>query len=864
MTGDGLELYFGTNRLGHGEMHVSKRSSTSEPFTTVSTSGLENVNTIGREGNPSISSDGLELYFVTGKERAPVTLELEQFDLWFAKRSSRNESFGVPERMAQFSTDTIDNNPSVSGDGLSLYFSHYDNNNELNIYVATRNSKNDPWGPAARLPREVITLAYHEDGAKVSSDELSLFFVSERAQTRGGTDIYVATRASTSDPWLQSVNLGDVINTVGFDQWPFYSPERQELLFVRSQGDLNNDTRDIYRSSLLPFEYASVSGSGGVYSQDFNGLGTDSQSTGIAFPNGWTSTSNDVVFQNATSMAFPGRRRNYAGFYNAGDSNDPDRTLATSRTIGSRTVPAESGEFDFRAQVDGQPAKALRLSFDVEAWGATASTAASPGEAAFDVTLEADTGNGFQPLMMFGSASTGATLQPPVDRPGTVNGNDPAYRTSFDTGVKDIDIPVGAKLRFRWIQPETAASTGWIFGLDNMRLVFAQPGDADGDGLFNSTDLVKVFQAGEFEDGVTGNSTWSDGDWTGDKEFASDDLVAAFQAGNYEAAQVAVASVPEPMLSFWLTIVFVGVACRRRRRCPIMSSRCLVVINSVLVPVSLAVMLGMPCNTFGQQRFLLGKATLVPEVNTEGMGEYAPSLTADGLELFFTQAATTQIDNSGIIGDLFVSRRDSKDKPFGPGVPLDSINRANIFEGQSSISGDGLTIYFARRTDPTIDVRDIWTASRSTRNDPFGPPSLLIASPNGKDWVLAPHISADGLSLYMQYGHYFAVDDIESDIYVSRRESSGHSWGELMPVAELAKPNTYHGRPSVSADNLTLFFKQFDSPVNREPGQSTGDLIMMRRSAIDQPWSNPINLGSSINSTDDEAFANLTADGKTL
>jgi hypothetical protein len=35
-------------------------------------------------------------------------------------------------------------------------------------------------------------------------------------------------------------------------------------------------------------------------------------------------------------------------------------------------------------------------------------------------------------------------------------------------------------------------------------LVFAQPGDADGDGLLNTTDLVKVFQAREFEDGIRG------------------------------------------------------------------------------------------------------------------------------------------------------------------------------------------------------------------------------------------------------------------------------------------------------------------------------------------------------------------------
>jgi hypothetical protein len=36
-----------------------------------------------------------------------------------------------------------------------------------------------------------------------------------------------------------------------------------------------------------------------------------------------------------------------------------------------------------------------------------------------------------------------------------------------------------------------------VFGLDNVSLRFAAPGDANIDGLFNSTDLVQVFQRGE-------------------------------------------------------------------------------------------------------------------------------------------------------------------------------------------------------------------------------------------------------------------------------------------------------------------------------------------------------------------------------
>lgn len=59
-------------------------------------------------------------------------------------------------------------------------------------------------------------------------------------------------------------------------------------------------------------------------------------------------------------------------------------------------------------------------------------------------------------------------------------------------------------------------------------------GDANLDGQFGTRDLVLVFTAAEYEDGVVGNSTWSTGDWNGDGDFSSNDLVLALQSGRFE------------------------------------------------------------------------------------------------------------------------------------------------------------------------------------------------------------------------------------------------------------------------------------------------------------------------------------------
>ena len=73
------------------------------------------------------------------------------------------------------------------------------------------------------------------------------------------------------------------------------------------------------------------------------------------------------------------------------------------------------------------------------------------------------------------------------------------------------------------------------------------PGDANVDGVFDSSDLVRVFGAGQYEDAIDGNSGWGDGDWNCDGDFDSSDLVAAFRAGRFVAAAPAVNEIAAAM-----------------------------------------------------------------------------------------------------------------------------------------------------------------------------------------------------------------------------------------------------------------------------------------------------------------------------
>ena len=53
---------------------------------------------------------------------------------------------------------------------------------------------------------------------------------------------------------------------------------------------------------------------------------------------------------------------------------------------------------------------------------------------------------------------------------------------------------------------------------------------------FNSADLVHVFTAGKYIDGIDNNATFAEGDWNQDGNFDEQDLVAARVAGHYVTA----------------------------------------------------------------------------------------------------------------------------------------------------------------------------------------------------------------------------------------------------------------------------------------------------------------------------------------
>jgi hypothetical protein len=120
-----------------------------------------------------------------------------------------------------------------------------------------------------------------------------------------------------------------------------------------------------------------------------------------------------------------------------------------------------------------------------------------------------------------------------------------AHRIPIRPAESDQALDVNGDLQFsefdlRWMASRMVQQAFIDLQLSNSidelaAQVLSHAGDANGDGVFNSRDLVTIFQSAEYEDAVAGNSTWSEGDWNGDGDFTTTDLVLAFQFGRYSS-----------------------------------------------------------------------------------------------------------------------------------------------------------------------------------------------------------------------------------------------------------------------------------------------------------------------------------------
>ncbi|MHC4586117.1 MAG: protease inhibitor I42 family protein [Planctomycetota bacterium] len=201
------------------------------------------VNSQYYEDSVNISADGLALYFISPRPGGPDDFDL--FDIYVTTRSDKNANWSEPENLGlTVNSANNDAGPSISADGMSLYFSstRTGGHGDDDLWVTTRSTVSDSWGPPVNLGSTVNSPSWDFDPS-ISANGLSVYFTSNRPGSYGFVDIWVTTRATTEEDWSEPVNLGPVVNSTTFTQAPSISADGLVLFFEsdRPGGVGHND-----------------------------------------------------------------------------------------------------------------------------------------------------------------------------------------------------------------------------------------------------------------------------------------------------------------------------------------------------------------------------------------------------------------------------------------------------------------------------------------------------------------------------------------------------------------------------------------------------------------------------------------------
>ncbi len=220
-----LEVYysdFGTlvQDAGFGDLVVRKRATRDGSFGAAASMGP--VNTPASEYQPSLTHDGLSLYFMSDRGN--------QYDIYVATRDDAGLFGNAQPLTAVNLTDVFDAVPYVGPKGEWLYFSSGRGSGVGHIYRSERGD-----GGAFTTPTELDELKSSdktkgESSAVLSGDELTMYFASDRVDLQGAglDDIYMATRLVPSEKFGNLVRVEELA-TAGGEQPSWISPDKCRL-----------------------------------------------------------------------------------------------------------------------------------------------------------------------------------------------------------------------------------------------------------------------------------------------------------------------------------------------------------------------------------------------------------------------------------------------------------------------------------------------------------------------------------------------------------------------------------------------------------------------------------------------------------
>jgi len=214
------------------------------------------VNSEYDDKRPSVTADGKKMVFNSRRPRdkdSPVDKEGDgkyYEDIYLSLWDSAKNMWGDPDIISgAINTEFHDAACSISPDGKQIFVYKNDPLEARggDIWVS-KLSSSGRWGTPKPMGH-MINTTYWEDGACLSPDGNTIYFVSERKAkgAMGKSDIYMSTRATKGGEWSEAVNLGPDINTE-YDEGGVYIAADGKTLFFCSEGHNSMGSYDIFKT----------------------------------------------------------------------------------------------------------------------------------------------------------------------------------------------------------------------------------------------------------------------------------------------------------------------------------------------------------------------------------------------------------------------------------------------------------------------------------------------------------------------------------------------------------------------------------------------------------------------------------------
>ena len=233
-------------------------------------------------------------------------------------------------------------------------------------------------------------------------------------------------------------------------------------------------------------------------------------------------------------------------------------------------------------------------------------------------------------------------------------------------------------------------------------------------------------------------------------------------------------------------------------------------------------------------------------VNTPVGEEYGPVLTTDDNTLYFVGLNRSE---NNVTEDIFVSRRDKRTGEWSAAKMVPGLCNPYRNEAPTSVSGDGRTMLLFVEGRMCFSVRGPqgWSEPRPL------PQYLQLGN-----WQADAMITADGKALLFAANYPAEGEEKASlNIFVSEREADGR-WGKPYSIGPAINTRGMERSPFLHPDMKTLYFSS-----DREGTLGDLDVWVSRRLSDTcwNCWSEPENLGPTINTQGKDCWYKISADG---